>query len=112
MFQVSATLEIPKDCFTILLKEGITIVYKTEIKFAHFFPQDSSNLNEEELQLLNKFLEEKKITKPAPETEPKKEKTDLQFDPKDSDHNLIVPPLGTYECGKGKCSNNNIGTWD
>ncbi|GLJ16030.1 hypothetical protein SUGI_0265910 [Cryptomeria japonica] len=136
--KVSATMEIPKDRFMTLLQERVMLVYKADICSAHFFPQGKNKVNKEELELLNKYLEEKtKITKQ--EIDKKKEELELlnkyleektkitkqEIDKKNSEKKTpyeikwnttvdpdIVPPLGTYECDNADCSNNFIGSWD
>ncbi|GLJ11161.1 hypothetical protein SUGI_0144920 [Cryptomeria japonica] len=91
-------MEIPKDRFMLLLKEGMMIVYKVDIQSIHLFPHGKNKLNPEELDMLNKYLEEKEITK--------QETKDKNRDPKirheaswcntfDLDNG---PPLGTYDC--------------
>ncbi|GLJ53767.1 hypothetical protein SUGI_1147380 [Cryptomeria japonica] len=102
-------LEIPKDCFMIFLKEGLTIVYKIEIKNAHFFPQGRNNLNVEELEILQEYMEKhKKLQNLWPEvTEPTAIRDKFGPIVKDIDlEDEIVPPIGTYDCDYCEASSN------
>ncbi|GLJ55533.1 hypothetical protein SUGI_1192710 [Cryptomeria japonica] len=105
-------MEIPKNRFMTLLKDGVMLVYKKDIQSAHFFPSDKNNLNQEDLKLLNKYLEEKKITKSDIEEEnSKKERVQLTH----WDANVepgIDPSLGAFTSDDAECRNNIIGSWN
>ncbi|GLJ34301.1 hypothetical protein SUGI_0689280 [Cryptomeria japonica] len=63
MMQVSAVLEIPKNRFMILVQEGASLIDKADIKSSHFFHAYKDMLDQDELQALNQFLQEKEISK-------------------------------------------------
>lgn len=69
-------------------------------------------MNQQEIELLKKFMEEKQIPKAAENEGTKTMKTEEGFISTDFDPNLIVPPLGTYECYRAECSNSARGAWD
>ncbi|GLJ49470.1 hypothetical protein SUGI_1048160 [Cryptomeria japonica] len=97
--QISEVMDIPKDIFMILLK-GFTIVYKTEIKSAHFFPQGRDKLNEKELAPLKEYMVKNNISKPPDLDKPRTKqgnKTYCQPLVKDVDlQDMIDPSICIY----------------
>ena len=84
-------MEMLNDPFMIVLKKGTSIVYKTKIKYAHFFPCCKNNLNKDGIEPLEKFLEEKKIKKPDPGEAVEPQKTDFKLGAVQRDPNPTVP---------------------
>lgn len=104
---VLVVMEILKDRFMFLLKEGLTIVYKIEITSTHFFPQERNNMNKEKLEILKEYMEKKNIQKLIEKYKQKRDPRDMfQLVVKYVELDYIEPPIGIYDCDKyDYCSN-------
>ncbi|GLJ15891.1 hypothetical protein SUGI_0262410 [Cryptomeria japonica] len=106
--KVSLILEIPEDRFLILLKEGLTTVYKEEAKRAHFdfLLQGRNNLNEKEMDVLKDYMKSHNMMKL--DKKRKAEPTGKErYEPviKDPDaSNLPDPLIGTYDIDQHEAS--------